>query len=146
MILILAAFGAGCASPYWSDRAHDLSDVAHVDINFPSLGVSANAGPAILGAHVLASPCSGGIRTKYGLAGSEEAKPCGLTMGLVVPMCHENNGDARSRLGYGSRAPAWGSVGIDVGFMYGFSARVDLVEFLDSLLGWTTLDILRDDK
>ncbi len=40
----------------------------------------------------------------------------------------------------------WLSVQLSVGFYYGVRAGVNLAEVIDFMLGWTTLDLLEDDK
>ncbi len=42
---------------------------------------------------------------------------------------------------------SWGAVGLDMGlYKVGVGAHVDVVEFVDFLIGLSTLDILNDDK
>ena len=40
----------------------------------------------------------------------------------------------------------WLSVQMSVGFYYGVRAGVNLAEVVDFVLGWTTLDLMEDDK
>jgi hypothetical protein len=40
----------------------------------------------------------------------------------------------------------WLSVQLSVGFYYGVRAGVNLAEVVDFMLGWTTLDLMEDDK
>ena len=138
---------AGCATTkqYFKDRAMDLTDAAHIDLSAMSFGAGVNAGPAVVGLNLVSAPCGPGFRTKIGLGGIEALRVNEGYAGLIWPL-----GDAetktRSEAGYGRHFPPWGSVGADIGFIYGISARADAVELVDFLLGLAGVDILKDDS
>jgi hypothetical protein len=126
----LIAFLAGCSSisPYMKDRARDLTDVAHIDVTCMSVGVGVNVGPSLLGFNSVSAPCGDGKRLKFGL-------------GIL-----SSKAESRSSSTYGKTFPPWGSVGGDVGLIFGLSARADVVELVDFFLGIATVDILKDDE
>lgn len=55
-------------------------------------------------------------------------------------------GVASPGLGENQYWAQWLSVQMSVGFYYGVRVGVNLAEVLDFVLGWTTLDLMEDDK
>lgn len=144
LITLIIASLSGCAVGYWADRAADLTDVAHVDLTGWSLGLAANVGPAIAGAHGISGPDGDGLRFKLGLGGIETSKTSGGQTGLVFPFTKYRSTTRGDKV-YGTTGPGLGSVGFDLGAFYGVGAHVDVVELLDFLLGLAGCDILDDD-
>ncbi len=146
----LALALGGCSSAYWLDRASDLTDAAHVELNAASAGVAANAGPAVLGFYGIGGACTGS-RVQLGLGGVREVWSNGIESGVLVPFSHIEDepfwkwDHAPRQPYYGKEAPAWGSVGLDFGFVFGFGARVDFVELCDFFAGWVGFDLVDDD-
>ena len=144
-LTLLVAHTSGCATTgYWADRRQDLTDVAHVDVTMFSVGVAANAGPAIVGLHRTAGSCGDGGRVKIGLGGVQAVSTCGQYAGVVFPISRIKE-KTRSNGGYGTEAPPWGSVGLDIGLILGLGVRFDVVELADLVLGLGGIDIIDDD-
>ena len=139
----------GCASSgYLTDRRRDLTDVVHLDGTALSGGLAVNLGPAIIGAHDIGLPIGDGSgeRLKLGLGGAEEISSKGPCWGVGIPFGRYRE-ERRSTVGnHECAAPAWGSLGFDLGFLYGVGVRGDVVELLDFFLGWANIDLLRDDE
>ena len=137
MVLVFACgalfSGCACVKPYFIDRAHDLTDVAHVEVNAMSLGAAVNVGPAILGWNEISGP-DGGQRYMLGLGGYRWIRADGQYSGVIYPLSKVGHDESRSETGYSSVHPTWGSVGFDVGLVVGLGARVDIVELIDFIL------------
>lgn len=137
---------------YVSNRLRDLTDVAHLDGTSFALGALVNVGPARLGYYDVGGLAVGGIgfgsghstgfRCMIGLGGIKYSMGDEHTAGLVIPISRHM---AESAKGYASSYPTWGSVGFDIGFLTGFGAHVDFVEFVDFVIGLSGYDILGDD-
>ena len=143
-VSLLVFFMTSCA--YLEDRRQDLTDMAHVDYTELAIGVSVNAGPVIVGAfevgHIMNSA---GKRVKLGLGGVQNEKQRGETVGVVFPISRSQI-DTYEDDFYKGESPALGSIGFDLGFIFGIGARVDAVEAVDFVLGIFGIDILGDDK
>ena len=143
-LILLAYFSCSCV--YLENRRKDLTDIAHLHMTGLSIGAGVHAGPFILG-HFEKDGVKGmpGSRSKLGLGGCIEEHEKGKYSGVIIPY-RRMKGMTRSDSVYNSWAPPLGAVGFDMGFIFGFGARVDAVEILDFILGIFTIDILDDDK
>jgi len=143
-ILFLYVTVTGCA--YLEDRRQDLTDVAHVNGTACGTGIAVNVGPALVGFYeILGFTRRGGTRAKLGLGGYQQNKEDGEILGVIVPMDFATNLSYKDNF-YKEHSPGWGSVGFDMGLIFGIGARVDVVEALDFILGIFTIDLLNDDS
>ena len=110
-----------------------------------SVGVGVNVGPAVLGFSSVSAPCGDGERLKFGLGIPEGRKVQEFYAGAVWPIL-SSKAKSRSSSTYGKTFPPWGSVGCDAGLFFGMSARADVVELMDFILGIAAVDILKDDE
>ena len=132
-LLALTYVVSGCGtSGYLTDRRHDLTDVAHVDLNCLALGMAANAGPVVLGGHTITAILGPGMSVRLGLGGVQWIVTDGTCWGIGFPLERYRAGkrseggpfgDRRrgrsSRLGnYEQSYPGWGSLGFDVGLLF----------------------------
>ena len=146
LICIALVVASTCSCSYMEARAEDLTEVANVNVSAISAGLGVNAGPAIAGFYL-----TGGIfqnhgnRIKLGLGGIIEERDGGEYWGVGIPLSWSKNYDYQDNI-YKKYSPAWGSVGFDLGFLFGIGARVDFVEAVDFVLGIFTIDILSDDE
>lgn len=160
-LLALPWVVSGCAtSEYLTDRRHDLTDAAHVDFNDFALGTAVSVGPMVLGGHAITTFIDRGTSFRLGLGGVQEIKTSGIHWGVGFPFERYQAtkrpeggpfGDWRldrsSSFGdYEHSYPGWGSLGFDIGLLWGVGARVDAVELLDFAVGLTRIDLLRDDQ
>jgi hypothetical protein len=155
----LAFMLAGCSwsgeqrQAYAFARLHDLVDVAHVDGTLNSFGALANVGPVMLGYQqaLLGSPDIGWpvLRGRLGLLFADLTVEDDKAYGLLVPWSRRRVerpfSSGRGGSAYGRKAPAWGSVGFDVGLFIGVGAHVDIVELADFVSGFFGADICKDD-
>lgn len=150
--LMVACCGCNLLVPeggYLRNRLDDLTEAAHVDLASSfAFGALANVGPALLGFHQLAG-LEYGERLQLGLGGVVPLRTANdsVAAGLGVPLAwarpETDRGEPLS--GYRSRHPGYGSLGVDLGLLVGFGARVDLVELADFLAGIFGADLLGDD-
>lgn len=130
-------------------RCEDLTDVAHVDVgSTPAYGAAVNLGPAIAGYH-RTSGLRFGDRQALGLGGIRHIRTRNdsCVAGAVWPLERAERQDRRGRplSGYLSHYPGIGSFGIDLGFIFGLGARIDLVELADFFAGIGGVDLVGDD-
>lgn len=142
---------SGCASTggYVSNRLRDITDVAHVDGTAMSMGAVVNIGPAVLGSHALTGMAIGmgsnqGVRYKVGFGGIQKKLERGVASGVIVPLSRIQSSQLQE--GYASKEPTWGSIGFDLGCLFGIGVHVDFVELFDCLTGFVGIDLLDDDE
>ncbi len=158
----LAAFGAGllmallggCSATSLRDRLSDATDFLHVEALWMSAGLVANVGPLTLGA--LCGSDEPTVQFELGPGGGAWRNVGGSIVGLLYPFCLAETRSER-RAGYPNEHrplepppyrrwdPALASIGIDIGWGFGFGLRFDLAEFGDFLLGFVALDPVGDD-
>jgi hypothetical protein len=156
-VALLCAIGCSDISPYTANRLSDLTDVAHVDITFFSLGFVVNVGPMLIGAETLIpNSDQGSHQYRMGFGGQQEVTVGYAADGLVVPFCRERvisrkygclvtTLDQMEDDYYWKHVPTWGSAGISAGLLVGLGVHVDVVELADLVLGFRGYDIVRDD-
>ena len=150
-VVACCMLNTGCA--YLGHRARDFSDIVTLAgedqtitcvarVMFP-FGVSLGQGD--------------GFGLREGYIGSYEYREVVLMLppvGGVFDLAFSPEDDYR-RKAYAVGSPGreenvfwaqWLSVQLSVGFYYGVRAGVNLAEVIDFMLGWTTLDLLEDDK
>lgn len=135
---------------YCTDRADDLTDVMNVNASCFSCGLGVNIGPILIGGFRAGSIFGAGGMTAMGFGGMHYIGDCEY-FGLLYPFKKEETWGSglpgwRSEVGYGQHYPAWGSVGFDLGLLFGCGVRFDVVEAADFVLGWTGVDFLEDDQ
>jgi hypothetical protein len=150
-VIACCLLNTGCV--YLDHRARDLGDIVTLAgedktitcvarVMFP-LGISLGKGD--------------GFGMREGYIGSYEY----TEIVLMIPMISNNfvmefipEDDYRNKA-YGVSSPGreekvywaqWLSVQASVGFYYSLRVGVNLAETLDFVLGWTTLDLMEDDK
>ena len=144
-ILLLALVLNLCSCAYMENRRKDLTDIANVNATAISAGLAVNVGPLSLGYFGNSGLLGGsGGRAKIGLGGLVVEEERGAYWGVIYPF-EFLEGETRSDNYYNKNLPAFGSVGIDLGFVLGIGVEVDVVQAVDFLLGIFTIDILGDD-
>ncbi len=144
-LLLLILVTSLCSCAYMENRRKDLTDIVNINATAVSVGLAANVGPLSLGYFENNGIIGGsGGRVKLGLGGVVVEQERGAYSGVVYPF-EFMEGETRSDNFYNENLPAFGSVGIDLGFIVGIGVEVDFVQAVDFLLGIFTIDILDDD-
>ncbi len=156
LLLVLCAL-SGCSSApyrYVANRLDDLTDVAHVQFSVLDLGFLINAGPFELGTERFGVPfplLPDAFSLRLGAGGPQIATLDGLGAGIGIPLSSYDQSVysiynlSERPASYGTKGPAWGSVGFGCGLGVGVAFRGDVVEFVDFLLGFFTIDLCGDD-
>lgn len=128
------------------NRGADLTDAAHLRWSYVGEEAVVNVGPVVLGGGTLSDFFGNGdgVREQLGLGCYLDKNEGGTCRGLLYPFS-SYSGKCRSRVGYGASRPAWGSMGVDIGYFVTVGARLDAVELLDFVLGLVEIDMLDDD-
>jgi len=129
---------------YFTNRAVDLIEVAHLDGHGLSFGLMLNTGPVMLGGFEISKFHRGtGHRAMFGIGGLKINAESYAFAGILLPFV---SGDHTSTRGwYKKYRPRFLSVGFDLAFIYGIGAHADVAEAFDFVLGIFTIDILGDD-
>ncbi|MEI7945653.1 MAG: hypothetical protein WCJ02_03105 [bacterium] len=150
-IIACCMLNTGCM--YLNNRAHDVSDIVTLAgedqtiscvarVMFP-FGVSLGQGE--------------GFGLREGYVGRYEYREIVLMVPPAIgffDLAFVPADDCRKKaycvgspgLGENQYWAQWLSVQMSVGFYYGVRVGVNLAEVLDFVLGWTTLDLMEDDK
>ena len=173
-VLLVATAGlAGCSTAYWSDRGRDAADIftATVGVGF---GARARVGPLHAGLFYGGDKAGlrGGELRSYSLRGDDwfsvatmectvfsaehfgYAEARGKDYGafgypLVSFVCDPKSNDFPPRISITSRNgalhPYYTQIEIEAGLFGGIRLGFNPGELLDFILGWTTIDIFKDD-
>jgi hypothetical protein len=153
--VLLCALGCNTMDNYTANRLSDLTDVAHVDLTVLALGIVANVGPMTLGGESVAGYDGQAWQLRIGLGGPQVVGMLGEAAGLFWTFDRFevnrrkygpfDSGWLGDEDAYWARQPAWGSIGISAGLMFGVGAQFDFVELADFVLGFFGHDITHDD-
>ena len=170
VLLLLAMLLAGCASTrsYFADRGRDAADVFSLSVG-KGMGAKVRAGPVTLPLLVeyTAAGLRGGEICSQDLSGVEtNYHNLGTTDGGMGPLAFERfdlaqqdrgknfaassrGGDTYTpfitRLESESSAAYYGEVEAVVAVWYSVRVGFNVLELLDFVVGWTTLDMFHDD-